>query len=414
MGILEQAKLAKQASYQMMTLDTHTKNNALFQMADALICHMDQILVENMKDLEAASNQGRPQAFLDRLTLTKERILGMASGLRKVAALPDPIGTADMVIQRPNGLRIEKRRVPLGVVGIIFEARPNVTADSIALCLKSGNAMLLRGGSDAIHSNLIISDLLSKAAYDAGIPEGAIQFVGDTDRETANEMMRLNGYLDVLIPRGGSGLIQSVVKNATVPVIETGVGVCHAYIDASADITMAAEIVFNGKCQRPSVCNALETILIHESIAKQVLPVIWKKVLEKQTRLRCDEISKSILPECEDATEDDWCAEYGDYILAVKVVSNLDEAIAHINHYGSGHSETIITSHYQNAERFLNEVDAAAVYVNASTRFTDGEEFGFGAEIGISTQKLHARGPMGLYELTSTKYVVRGNGQIRS
>ncbi len=414
MRIQEQARQAKAASYRMMTLDTKTKDTALFKMSEALIANRDLILSENKKDVDNAQKEGRPKAFLDRLSLTKERILAMAEGMKKVAALPDPIGSADTVICRPNGLRIEKRRVPLGVVGIIFEARPNVTSDSVSLCLKSGNAMLLRGGSDAIHSNLAISSILAKTAYENGIPEGAIQFVADTDRETANEMMRLNGYLDVLIPRGGTGLIQSVVKNATVPVIETGVGVCHAYVDASADVEMAANIIFNGKCQRPSVCNALETVLVHESIAEKALAAISNRVSEKHTQLRCDAKAKAILPAAEDASEEDWFAEYGDYILAVKVVSGLDEAIAHINRCGSGHSETIITENYENAERFLNEVDAAAVYVNASTRFTDGEEFGFGAEIGISTQKLHARGPMGLRELTSTKYVVRGSGQVRS
>lgn len=413
MRIEEQAKQAKAASYRMMTLDTETKDQALLAMAEALIERQDEILQANTVDMEAARSSGRPQAFLDRLALSKQRIEAMAEGIRKVAALPDPIGGADAVYCRPNGLKIEKRRVPLGVVGIIFEARPNVTSDAMALCLKSGNAMLLRGGSDAIHTNLMISEVLKRAAYKNGVPEGAIAFVSDTDRETANQMMRLNGYLNVLIPRGGANLIQSVVKNATVPVIETGVGVCHAFVDASADINMAAEIVFNGKCQRPSVCNALETLLVHKDVADEALAAVSKKVSEMNTELRCDERAKRILPDASMACEADWSTEYGDYILSAKVVDSIDEAIAHINRYGTGHSEVIITEDYSNAERFLNEVDAAAVYVNASTRFTDGEEFGFGAEIGISTQKLHARGPMGLRELTSTKYVVRGNGQIR-
>ena len=413
MRILEQAKAAKAASYRMMTLDTLTKNRALHAMAEALTAATNGILPENRKDIELAKASGKSDAFIDRLTLNESRILGMAEGLRKVAALPDPVGSADKVYHHPNGMLIEKRRVPLGVVGIIFESRPNVTSDAIGLCLKSGNAMLLRGGSDAIYTNLALSSTLEKAAYAAGVPEGAIQFVSDTDHETANEMMRLNGYLDVLIPRGGAGLIRSVVEKATVPVIQTGVGVCHAYVDATADVDMAARIVYNGKCQRPSVCNALETLLVHRDIAESALKAVQKLVAEKHTELRCDARAKAILPDACDAVEEDWSTEYGDYILAAKVVDSLDEAVAHINRYGTGHSEVIITNDYGNAERFLNEVDAAAVYVNASTRFTDGEEFGLGAEIGISTQKLHARGPMGLDELTSVKYAVRGNGQIR-
>ena len=303
--------------------------------------------------------------------------------------------------------------MPLGVIGIIYEARPNVTADAIGLCVKSGNACVLRGGSEAIRSNSAIADCLTEAAYRAGIPEGAIQLLQDTSRESAVEMMRLNGYLNVLIPRGGAGLIRSVVEKATVPVIETGVGVCHAYVDDSAEIPMAAAIVYNGKCSRPSVCNALETLLIHRDIAKEVLPVIKKELDKANTELRCDERARAVLPDTKAAEEEDWSAEYGDYILSVKVVDSLSDAVAHINRYGTGHSECIVTADYQNAERFLNEVDAAAVYVNASTRFTDGEEFGLGAEIGISTQKLHARGPMGLNELTTVKYVIRGAGQVR-
>ena len=337
----------------------------------------------------------------------------MAQGLRKVAALSDPVGGADCVIKRPNGLMIEKRRVPLGVVGIVYEARPNVTADAIGLCVMSGNACMLRGGSESLLSSKAVAQCMCEAAYDAGVPEGAIQLVADPSREAVNEMMRLNGLLDVLIPRGGAGLIRSVVEHATVPVIETGVGVCHAFVDASADLAMAAEIVTNAKCSRPSVCNALETLLVHRDIAAAALPLIADGLSEYHTELRCDERARAILPNAKAATQEDWAAEYGDYILSVAVVDGLKEAVAHINRYGTGHSECIITNDYQMSERFLDEVDAAAVYVNASTRFTDGEEFGLGAEIGISTQKLHARGPMGLSALTTVKYAIRGSGQIR-
>ena len=337
----------------------------------------------------------------------------MANGLRKVAALPDPVGGADAVMRRPNGLSIEKRRVPIGVVGIIYEARPNVTADAAGLCLKSANACLLRGGSEAPLTNCAVVDCLSAAA-EAHLPAGVVQLVRDPSRETAAQMMRLNGYLDVLIPRGGAGLIRSVVETASVPVIETGAGVCHTYVDAAADIPMAAAIVANAKCSRPSVCNACETLLVHEEIAARALPAIAAALeAAHATELRGCPRACAILPQALPATEEDWSAEYGDYILAVRVVSGVEEAIAHINRYGTHHSECIVTEHIPTAERFLSAVDAAAVYVNASTRFTDGEEFGFGAEIGISTQKLHARGPMGLHELTSVKYVVRGAGQVR-
>ena len=413
MNVLSQAQAAKRAALAMMTLDTGTKVRALFAMAEALLADADAILAKNAADVAAARAAGRTEAFLDRLSLNGKRIEGMAQGLRKVAALPDPIGGADSVSKRPNGLLIEKRRVPLGVVGIIFEARPNVTADAIGLCVMSGNACVLRGGSESIRSNAAIADCLAGAAYRHGIPEGAIQLVRDTDREAVNELMHCNDCLDVLIPRGGAGLIRTVVENATVPVIETGVGVCHVYVDESADIDMAAAIVENAKCTRPSVCNALETLLVDKRVATAALPRIADKLAAYHTELRCDAAACAILPEATEATEADWSTEYGDYILSVKVVEGLTEAIAHINRYGTGHSECIITNDYAHAERFLNEVDAAAVYVNASTRFTDGEEFGLGAEIGISTQKLHARGPMGLTALTSIKYVVRGGGQIR-
>lgn len=413
MTLLEQAQRAKASSYELLTTDTKARDGALLAMADALEANADAILAANERDLAAARAAGRREALLDRLALSPARIAGMAGGLRKVAALPDPVGGADYAVRRPNGLSIEKRRVPIGVVGIIYEARPNVTADAAGLCLKSANACLLRGGSEAIHTNSAVVDCLSAAAA-AFVPADAVQLVRDTSRETAAEMMRLNGYLDVLIPRGGAGLIRSVVQTATVPVIETGAGVCHTYVDAAADISMAAAIVANAKCSRPSVCNACETLLVHRDIAARALPAIAAALeAAHATELRGCPQTCAILPQALPATEEDWSAEYGDYILSVRVVDGVEEAIRHINRYGTHHSECIVTEHLPTAERFLNAVDAAAVYVNASTRFTDGEEFGFGAEIGISTQKLHARGPMGLHELTSVKYVVRGAGQVR-
>ncbi len=413
MTLRQQAQFAKQASYQLLLTDTQTKNKALLMMADALVAETPAILSANAKDMDLARAAGRTESLLDRLALNESRIIGMAEGLRKVASLPDPVGGADSVVKRPNGLSIEKRRVPLGVIGIIYEARPNVTADAIGLCLKSSNACVLRGGSEAIHTNAAVANCLSAAAYRAGVPEGAIQLVEDTSRETATELMCLNGLIDVLIPRGGAGLIRSVVEHATVPVIETGAGVCHVYVDQSADLDMAARIVANAKCSRPAVCNACETMLVHQSVAAEALPKIAEALSAYHTEIRGCEKTCAILPTAIPAAEADWAAEYGDYIIAAKVVANMDEAIEHIHRYGTRHSEAIITDHLPTAERFLNAVDAAAVYVNASTRFTDGEEFGFGAEIGISTQKLHARGPMGLHELTSVKYVVRGNGQVR-
>ncbi len=413
MTLRQQAQFAKQASYQLLLTDTQTKNKALLMMADALVAETPAILSANAKDMDLARAAGRTESLLDRLALNESRIIGMAEGLRKVASLPDPVGGADSVVKRPNGLSIEKRRVPLGVIGIIYEARPNVTADAIGLCLKSSNACVLRGGSEAIHTNAAVANCLSAAAYRAGVTEGAIQLVEDTSRETATELMCLNGLIDVLIPRGGAGLIRSVVEHATVPVIETGAGVCHVYVDQSADLDMAARIVANAKCSRPAVCNACETMLVHQSVAAEALPKIAEALSAYHTEIRGCEKTCAILPTAIPAAEADWAAEYGDYIIAAKIVSNMDEAIEHIHRYGTRHSEAIITDHLPTAERFLNAVDAAAVYVNASTRFTDGEEFGFGAEIGISTQKLHARGPMGLHELTSVKYVVRGNGQVR-
>ncbi len=413
MTIQEQASEARASSYAMMTLPSPVRDKALLVMADALEQNVPSILEQNEKDLAAAAEAGRQDAMLDRLRLTAARISGMASGLRKVAALPDPIGGEDFVIKRPNGITIGKRRVPLGVVGIIYEARPNVTSDAIGLCIKSANAVVLRGGSEAIHSNSAVVDIMSRAGYEAGLPEGCIQLVRDTSHEGATQMMRLNGLIDVLIPRGGAKLIQSVVQNATVPVIETGVGNCHTYVDRSADVKMAAEIAYNAKVSRPSVCNAMETLLVQQDIAQAHLNEIVAPLMEYGVELRGCKRTLELLPGIKAAAEEDWSTEYLDYILAVRIVKDADEAIAHINRYGTRHSECIVTADYQTAERFLNEVDAAAVYVNASTRFTDGEEFGFGAEIGISTQKLHARGPMGLHELTTVKYVVRGSGQIR-
>lgn len=413
MTVRDLAKKAKDASGKLAVTSAQTRNGALLAMAEALLNASPEILRANEEDVRAAKEADIKTAFVDRLTLNQKRIDGMAEGIRKVALLPDPIGKSDSVFVRPNGLRIEKRRVPLGVIGIIFEARPNVTADAISLCVKSGNACVLRGGKEAIRSNTAICDALSKAAEQNGIPAGAIQLLRDTDRASAAEMMTLNGLIDVLIPRGGAGLIQSVVKQATVPVIETGIGVCHVYIDESADPDMAADIIENAKCSRPSVCNAAETLLVHAAAAELTLPNIAKRLAERGVELRCDARAKALMPGSIDTTEEDWSTEYDDLILSVKVVDSFEEAVNHIETYGTHHSDAIVTSRYDLAEQFLNEVNSAAVYVNASTRFTDGEEFGFGAEIGISTQKLHARGPMGLDELTTIKYAIRGSGQTR-
>ena len=413
MTVRELAQSAKLASGKLSITSAQTRNDALLHMANALMAAAPEILAANAEDVRMAKERGVKASFVERLTLNQSRVEGMATGLRKVALLPDPIGKSDGVFVRPNGLRIEKRRVPLGVIGIIYESRPNVTADAIALCLKSGNACVLRGGSEALLSNSAIADVLIQAAEESGIPKGAIQLLRDTDRAAAKEMMQLNGLIDVLIPRGGPGLIQSVVQQASIPVIETGVGVCHVYIDETADLNMAADIIENAKCSRPSVCNAAETLLVHKSVADEALPAIAQRLTARGVELRCDPRAKSLMPGSIDVTEEDWATEYGDLILSVKVVDSFEEAVSHIETYGTHHSDAIITSRYDTAERFLNEVNSAAVYVNASTRFTDGEEFGFGAEIGISTQKLHARGPMGLDELTTVKYVVRGDGQIR-
>jgi glutamate-5-semialdehyde dehydrogenase len=386
------------------------KNEALFAMAQALRDNTTYILAENEKDLEAGRQKGTSKAMLDRLALNEARIASMAQGLESVARLDDPVGEVTHTTLRPNGLSIGTKRVPLGVVGIIYEARPNVTSDAAGLCLKTGNSTVLRGGSDAIHSNIAVVNVLRKAIASAGLPEDAIQLIDDTSREAATYMMGLNGVIDVLIPRGGAGLIQSVVKNATVPVIETGTGNCHVYIDESADLDMGVSIIHNAKVSRPSVCNAAESLLVHETVAQAFLPMMQRKL--EGVELRGCEKTRAIIS-VKEATEDDYYTEYNDFILAVKVVGSLDAAIDHINKYGTKHSETIVTESYKNAETFLDRIDAAAVYVNASTRFTDGNEFGFGAEIGISTQKLHARGPMGLKELTTIKYIIRGNGQVR-
>lgn len=404
---------AKEASYVLMNATTTEKNNALLKMAEVLLKSSEQILEANKKDLENAIEKGTPKAMLDRLALDESRINGMADGLKDVVSLPDPIGEITGMWKRPNGLQIGKQRVPLGVIGIIYEARPNVTCDAAGLCLKSGNVVILRGGKEAINSNVAIVKALREGVKEAGLPEDVIQLVENTDREVATEMMKLNQYIDVLIPRGGAGLIQSVVQNATVPVIETGTGNCHVYVDCDADLEMAKNIVINAKTSRPSVCNAEEKLLVNEKIAKEFLPIIYKALKEKDVEVRGDKKVLEVLNEVTEIQDDEWGREYLDYIIGVKIVKDVDEAINHINKYGTGHSEAIITNNYENSQKFLQRVDAAAVYVNASTRFTDGSEFGFGAEIGISTQKLHARGPMGLNELTTNKYIIYGNGQVR-
>lgn len=411
--IREKARAAKEASYTLGILSAEVKNNALLKMADALEKGAELILSENATDMKKARENKLKESYLDRLLLDENRIAQMAQGLRQTAALPDPIGEGDFATVRPNGLEIRRVRVPLGVIGIIYEARPNVTADAIALCLKSGNAVILRGGSEAIRSNTAVFSLLARAAYDAGIPEGALQLIEVTDRSAVDAMLHLNGLIDVVIPRGGAGLIKAVKENSSVPVIETGTGVCHTFVDETADIQTAIDIAVNAKTTRPSVCNAMETLLVHEKIARNALPKLAAALVEKGVELRGCEKAREIVSDMNAASEDDWSTEYGELILSVKVVENIEGAIAHINKYGTGHSECIVTKDIQSATRFQREVDAAAVYVNASTRFTDGFEFGFGAEIGISTQKLHARGPMGLRELTSAKYLVTGEGHVR-
>lgn len=404
---------AKTASRVLMTASTAAKNSVLLKIADALLQNTDFILAENEKDLAAGRANGMAESLLDRLALSADRIRGMAQGVREVADLPDPIGAVQSEITRPNGLTIQRVSVPLGVIAVIFEARPNVTSDAAALCLKAGSACLLRGGKEAIHSNTAIAEVMRNALRETDFPADCIQLVEDTSRESATALMRLSGYVDVLIPRGSARLIRSVVENATVPVIETGAGNCHVYVDRDANIDMAAEIVFNAKTSRVSVCNAAESLVVHADIAEKALPKIAARLLEKDVILYGDARAKAILPDILPAEESDWGTEYLDYKMSVRVVDSVAEAIAHITRYSTGHSECIVTENRATAEKFLNEVDSAAVYHNASTRFTDGGEFGFGAEIGISTQKLHARGPLGLPQLTSVKYKIFGNGQIR-
>lgn len=411
--LLTKGTLAKEAAYKLVSVTTETKNKALEAIATALTVKADEIISANNADIENARKNGIREAMIDRLTLTKERIEDIADGIRQVIALDDPIGEVVKSWTRPNGLEISQRRVPMGVIAIIYEARPNVTVDAAALCLKTSNACILRGGSEAINSNKAIMKIMQEAAYMSGIPEGTLNIIEDTSRETATELMKMNGYIDLLIPRGGKGLIKSVVENATVPVVETAAGNCHVYVDVDADIDMALKIVLNAKVQRPSVCNAAETLLVDRRIADKFIPAVFTALKAHNVEIRGDEASAAFDESIVKADEEDYYTEYNDYIVAVKIVDGIDEAIEHINKYNTKHSEAIVTDNAENAERFLNEVDAAAVYVNASTRFTDGFEFGFGAEIGISTQKMHARGPMGLESLTSIKYTIIGNGQIR-
>ncbi len=409
----ELARQAKEAAGKLALYDTATKNRGLEAIALALEARQGEILEANGRDMAQAEQSGMRPAMLDRLRLTPERIAGMAKGVREVMALPDPVGEIMDTVVRPNGLNIRKVRVPLGVVGIIYEARPNVTVDAAVLCLKSGNAAFLRGGKEAFGTNLVLAGIMKDALAQAGLDSDCVTFLDDTSHATADAMMRQRGFIDVLIPRGGAGLIRRVLETATIPTIETGTGNCHLYVDKSADLDMAVEILFNGKCSRPSVCNALETVLVHEAVAERFLPAAYARLEACHVEWRGCERTQAILPGITAATEEDYAQEFNDYILAARVVDSLDQALAHIARYTTHHSEAIVTADPTAAERFLREVDAAAVYVNASTRFTDGGEFGCGAEIGISTQKMHARGPMGLRELTSYKYVVQGNGQVR-
>lgn len=413
MTLEELGMAAKAAEPQLIKLTTEQKNEALMAVAEGLVADTESILEANAKDIANAKANNMAEGLVDRLLLTKERIEAMAEGLKQVAELEDPIGEVLETFERPNGLKVVQKRVPLGVIGIIYESRPNVTADAFGLCFKTGNVVILKGGKDAIHSNLSITNSIRATLKKIQISEDAVQLITDTDRETTKAFMKLNTYVDVLIPRGGAGLIRTVVENATIPVIETGTGNCHIYVDEAADMDMAIPIIMNAKTQRIGVCNACESLLVHENIKEQLLPKLAEQLKTKNVVMRGDEAVCQILPDAETATEEDWGTEYLDYIISMKTVCSVEEAIAHINKYNTKHSEAIITNNMEHAEKFLNEVDASAVYVNASTRFTDGFEFGFGAEIGISTQKLHARGPMGLKALTSYKYVIYGTGQIR-
>ena len=404
---------AKKASRELGRLGVNEKNAGLEAVADALLQNQETMLQANEVDVVKARENGMKESLVDRLTLTSERIQGMAEGIRQIVALADPVGEVTNMKVTPQGMQIGQKRVPMGVIGIIYESRPNVTADAFGLCFKTGNAVILRGGSDAIHSNMAITEVIRQGLKKVGLPEDSIQLLTDTSRETAAEFMRLNQYIDVLIPRGGAGLIRTVVEKSTIPVIETGTGNCHVYVDEFADVTMATDIVENAKTQRLGVCNACESLVVHSKIAKEALPVICERLKKHSVEIRGDERARECVDGLIPATEEDFGTEYLDSIISVKIVDGIEEAIEHINEYNTGHSESIVTANYDNAMKFLNEVDAAAVYVNASTRFTDGFEFGFGAEIGISTQKLHARGPMGLLALTTTKFIILGSGQIR-
>ena len=411
--IEEICKKAKAASFQIGKLSTDAKNTALCRMANALEANAEKILAANKKDVEAAKNRGLKAALLDRLALDQKKIQTMAKELREVSALPDPIGTYLSTWTRPNGLIISQVRVPMGVIGVIYESRPNVTSDSAGICIKSGNAVILRGGSDALNSNVAIGEVLREALTGTNVPVDAIQVVPSPERKVAEELMGMRDYIDVLVPRGGSDLIKTVIEKSRIPVIETGTGNCHIYVEEDADLTKATPIVINAKCQRPGTCNAAEKLLVHKNIAKQYIPIVIAELRKNGVEIRGDKETCNIVPDVKATTEQDWGTEYLDLIIAIKVVKNLDEAIAHINKYGTHHSESILTLDFDKALQFIKEVDSAAVYWNASTRFTDGNQFGLGAEIGISTQKLHARGPMGVQHLTTTKYIVLGSGQIR-
>jgi glutamate-5-semialdehyde dehydrogenase len=412
--VTNKAKKAKAASRALANISTEIKNNALFKMAAGLEQSAERLMAENKKDLDAGEKKGLSKAMLDRLELTPERIKAMADGLREVAALPDPVGEIVKMWRRPNGMEVGRMRVPIGLIGIIYESRPNVTADSAALCIKSGNAVLLRGGSEAVASNTAIADALNKAGAEAGIPDGAVSFIENPDRACVMEMLKANHSIDLIIPRGGEGLIRMVSENSTIPVIKHDKGVCHVYVDCKADLAMAAEICYNAKVQRPGTCNAMETMLVHQDLSSSFLPGMLSRLMKAGVEIRGCDKTKAMVPEVKEATDKDWDTEYNDLILNVKVVAGMEDAMEHIARHGSQHSEAIVTTDYENARRFLREVDASAVFVNASTRLNDGYEFGLGAEIGISTTRIHARGPMGLEELTSTKFIVLGNGQIRN
>lgn len=411
--VTDKAKKAKAASRALANISTEIKNNALFKMAAGLEKESARLMAENMKDLVEAEKKGLSRAMIDRLTLNADRIKAMADGLREVAALPDPVGEIIKMRRRPNGMEVGRMRVPIGLIGIIYESRPNVTADSAALCIKSGNGVLLRGGSEAVASNTAIADVLNRAGAEAGIPEGAVSFIENPDRACVMEMLKANRYIDLIIPRGGEGLIRMVSENSTIPVIKHDKGVCHVYVDCKADLPMAAEICFNAKVQRPGTCNAMETMLVHRDLSSSFLPEMVKRFMKAGVEIRGCAKTRALVPDVKEATDKDWDSEYNDLILNVKVVASMEDAMEHIAAHGSQHSEAIVTTDYENSRRFLREVDASAVFVNASTRLNDGYEFGLGAEIGISTTRIHARGPMGLEELTSTKFIVLGSGQVR-